>query len=605
MFCALSLSLAVACGTAHAQANSPGSATASDAVKRYQVDLGFDQAEISGVVSQVLGDVLARPYRLDPDVKGTISLRANGDLTADDILSLLSRALSAQGFALIIQSKGDIVIVPAAKAQQAAPLAVREQTGAAAPPGYSTLSIRLKIAKTEDVTRALQVLTPSVQVLLADPANGSLILGGTREDLQAAQQAIALLDRFQEHNAVFDVVLLQHSSADKLVGELSPVLSKVQAGVVDIVPIARRNAILLVSRSKAALEFSKSLIATFDIEGEASGWRTFAPRHVSAKHLADVLNDVLGEGGSKPASNVAIPSASLAGRVVADDKANLVIARAGPDEWADMLRVLQAADVVPTQVLIEGVIVEVTLTREFRYGLNWNVDLGKSGEATLSDKASGSLAPTFPGLAVAYAKGDVSAVLTALSTKTDVNVVSGPKALALDGETATLQVGSEVPIVTQTAQSLQSGDAPLLTTLSYRNTGVILKVTPHVTGDGQVRIDVAQEVSDVTRTTASGIDSPTFQQRRIETKLLVDDGATVVLGGLISTNDSRQKGGIPIAKDLPVVGSLFSNQSKTKTRTELLVFLTPHIIANKADAAAVGDLAKKDAAEILKRELAR
>jgi general secretion pathway protein D len=171
--------------------------------------------------------------------------------------------------------------------------------------------------------------------------------------------------------------------------------------------------------------------------------------------------------------------------------------------------------------------------------------------------------------------------------------MSRPSVVALQNETAKLQVGDQVPITTQTAVSVNNPDAPIVNQTTYRDTGVILSVTPRVRAGGMVELEVAQEVSQVARTTSSGIDSPTIQQRKLSSKLLIPSGQSVALGGLISASRTNGVTGVPLLKDIPLLGQLFRTNSKLVKRTELIVFLTPRILADSQAATDATDQLRK------------
>ena len=171
---------------------------------------------------------------------------------------------------------------------------------------------------------------------------------------------------------------------------------------------------------------------------------------------------------------------------------------------------------------------------------------------------------------------------------TDVNVVSSPTMMVIDNETAKLQVGDQVPVITSTSESTITTGAPIINTVEYHDTGIILSVTPRISG-GIVTMELQQEVSQVTTTTSSSIDSPTFQQRRFYSSVAVNDGETLLMGGLISNQRTKSNSGIPYLSDIPVVGALFDDRSDSNNRTELMVMITPHIVRNRAEAAAAAD----------------
>jgi general secretion pathway protein D len=305
-------------------------------------------------------------------------------------------------------------------------------------------------------------------------------------------------------------------------------------------------------------------------------------------------------------------------RVVADDKNNAVVVYARPRDYRMVEDLIRKLDIVPLQVLIEATIAEVTLNDELRFGLQFFLKSGNSrfintsgnttsgfGGAGGSNATTNSFGATnvngnlfgnaadalsvLPGFNYVLAAGSSRVVLSALSTVTDVNVVSSPQLLVLDHQTAFLQVGNQVPVATQSAVSILNAGAPIVNSIQYRDTGVILQVTPRVNTTGLVTMEIEQEVSDVTQTTSSNLDSPTIAQRRIASTVIVQDGQTVALGGLIKDSRDDSRGGIPVLSDLPLLGPLFRASSKGRGRTELLVLLTPSVVRSPEQARRVTD----------------
>ncbi len=286
-------------------------------------------------------------------------------------------------------------------------------------------------------------------------------------------------------------------------------------------------------------------------------------------------------------------------RVVADEKNNAIVVYAKPRDYRMIEGVIRQLDVVPLQVMIEATIAEVTLNNTLQYGVQWFLSHASNKFELTAPPAGGGTAtgigtaadvlPSFPGFNYVLGGGEGKLVLSALSEVTHVDVVSAPHLVVLDHQTAYLQVGDEVPTVTASAISTITTNAPIVNSIQYIGTGVILQVTPRVNNSGLVSLDIDQSVSDVETTTSSTINSPTISQRRITTSVTVQDGETVALGGLILDNRTVDHNGIPILKDIPVVGSLFSQSSDTKARTELLVLLTPRILRNQHDATAATD----------------
>lgn len=209
---------------------------------------------------------------------------------------------------------------------------------------------------------------------------------------------------------------------------------------------------------------------------------------------------------------------------------------------------------------------------------------------TLSSAANGAVGAVFPGFAaVLHGGSDIRAALNLLESVTNVNVLSSPQLMVLNNQTATLQVGDQVPVPVQSATSVLTPGAPIVNTIQFKDTGVILHVTPRVNEGGLVRMEINQEVSDVTRTTTSGIDAPTIQQRKFNSSVSVQNGQTIALGGLIRDRRTQTDSGIPGLKDVPVLGYLFRSSTDIGTRTELVVLITPRVVRSESDISRVTD----------------
>ncbi|HMB74801.1 MAG TPA: secretin N-terminal domain-containing protein, partial [Kiloniellaceae bacterium] len=270
-------------------------------------------------------------------------------------------------------------------------------------------------------------------------------------------------------------------------------------------------------------------------------------------------------------------------KVIADERNNALVFLATASEFRMIESTLERLDIVPLQVMIEATIAEVGLTDDLEFGLQWffgNSDL--SGSFTTSPLTA--LSPPAAGFNFLLDSGNAKVALNALAEITEVNVISSPLLMVLDNQSARLQVGDQVPIATQSSISTTDADAPINNTIEYRDTGVILDVTPRVNASGLVVLDIVQEVSDVTETMTSGIDSPTIQQRIIESTVAVQSGATIALGGLIRDRQEESESGLPILGDIPILGNLFKTTSDNVRRTELMVLLTPRVVRNQSEA---------------------
>lgn len=273
-------------------------------------------------------------------------------------------------------------------------------------------------------------------------------------------------------------------------------------------------------------------------------------------------------------------------RIVADDKNNALVIMATAAEYRMIEATLKRLDVTPLQVLIEVTIAEVKLNDDLKYGLQWffNQD---NHSWTFSTLDTGAVSSAFPGFSYVFSAANSQVILNALAEITDMRVVSSPQLMVLDNQSARLQVGDQVPIATQSAVSVTNPDAPIVNSIQFRDTGVILEVTPRVNAGGLVSLDVHQEVSTVGQTTTSALNSPTIQQRSIETTVAVQSGDTIALGGLIQDQDDHSTSGLPFLSDIPILGNLFKTTNDGKQRTELLVLITPRAVRDRGEARAV------------------
>lgn len=265
--------------------------------------------------------------------------------------------------------------------------------------------------------------------------------------------------------------------------------------------------------------------------------------------------------------------------IVSDDVNNSLVITATPGEFKRMRQILQSIDVAANQVLLEATIAEVTLNDNLRFGLRWFLNKSNN-QVRFTDSALGLVAPAFPGFSYFLNLTNLQVVLNALSTVTDVNVISSPTLMVIENKRAVLQVGDEVPIATQSAVAVGAPGAPIVNSVSFRSTGVILGITPRVSDDGRVMLEIEQEVSGVIPTTTSTIDSPTIQQRRVKTIVTTRDGETIVLAGLMQDKSTRTRDQVPLLGNIPWIGNAFKNKNDRIERTELLIAITPQVVRN-------------------------
>jgi general secretion pathway protein D len=279
--------------------------------------------------------------------------------------------------------------------------------------------------------------------------------------------------------------------------------------------------------------------------------------------------------------------------VVPDEQNNTIVITATASEYRRIRTILRAIDSSPTQVLIEATLAEVTLNDELKMGVRWFFNKG-ANSASQTDAAGTSFGPLtgaatnlLPGFSYVFNSLNIKAVINALSTVSDVNIISSPTLMVTENKKATLQVGNDVPILTQSAQAVQGVGSPIVNSVTYRSTGVILNITPRVADDGRVLLDIEQESSDIAGGINTGINSPSFVQRKVKTTVTVRDGETIILAGFIQDRANRSREQMPIFGDIPFLGNLFKTKDDKVDRTELLISITPNVIRDDSQIAAV------------------
>ena len=620
------------------------------------VDINFVNAEVRSTLDAVLGGMLGLNYTLDPKVQGQITIRTTRPLPRSQALAAVDAVLREQGFS-IVASDGFYQVIPSADAVGMAPLRPAAEAERAA--GFTTAIVPVRFVSAAELDKVVKPLTRQGFILQSDGHRNIFIVSGTAREIDAFTKLVDSLDVNWLAGLSFSLHTLNHADPAKLETELRRVLqldNSPMKGMVELVPLPRLNALLVATKQFDLLANIDDWVARLDQPSPDGGRLVhyYEVQNGSAAELAATLGKLTGArteaaGPSRPerrpsstagsAGGFGTPAAGLGTsglgggafngaastsptsplasapqssssdgegdsdgiaelkgvRVVADDRRNALLIFGTGTQYAIIEDALSRLDAPREQVLIEATIAEVTLTDQLNYGVQWFLNRGSSSVGYAS--AAGNLTNSYPGFNYSFLTQNSQVVLTALSEVTDVQVLSAPRLMVINNERARLQVGDEVPIVVQQATSLLSTDTALVNSVQYQDTGVILEVTPHINRSGTVVLDVSQEVSSVSNTTTSNIDSPTIQQRKINSIVTVQDGETVALGGLISDTTNRTGAGIPFLRDIPVLGKLFDTEGNSKNRTELLVFLRPVIVRDVARA--------RDVTEALKARMSR
>ena len=599
----------------------PGAGAQGSGLSGDTLVLNFENASIAEAASLILGDFLGAPYDIHPTVNGVINLKSADALPGDAALGAFETVLR-QNNAALVEDRGVYRIVPASLALG---YAAAPQIGAGRPlrPGYAVQITPLKYVSATDMAAIIKPLAGEEAVIRIDTERNLLLLAGSSGELSLWLETIRTFDIDWFAGKSVGIFPLRQVGASQIVKELEAIFDVSGAdedATVKFLSIERTNAVMAITRAASLLDKVKAWTQRLDRDsGAARRLRVYSMKNAKASDVAPLLQEIFDAPsdntnarsivapGETPSTNspgvVAVSTAaprrasqprsgSTGGlRIIPDESANTLLMMATQEEYDRVVQALRQLDVAPLQVLVEATIVEVTITNDLRYGVQYFLDgsiAQESAVATLSSAASSAILPTFPGASLVLGE-PTQIVLDALEDITDINVISSPNLMVLDNQTARLVVGDQIPVTVQNVTNgFTSGDTDpvLFNSIEFRDTGVIFEVTPRISSDGSVTLDLIQEISTVSPTAQASL-TPTINQRRIESSVVAQSGQTIVLGGLFSDRESRGRSGIPVISRAPLFGGLFSSTNTANTRTELVVLIQPRILRNEADARAI------------------
>ncbi|MFN3985315.1 MAG: type II secretion system secretin GspD [Rhodocyclaceae bacterium] len=614
------------------------------------VSLEFSQAPLGEVVQALLGDLLKLDFTIDRMPEGTVSLRTGAPIPRDSVLPIVESMLQSNGAALVRDPQGVYRVTTQEGVRQQG-LGLHRPD--ALPQGYGLVVVPLRYVGAREMADILEPVAPPEALVRVDAMRNLLVLAGSRGQHEGWMEIIRSFDVDFLKGMSLGIFPLEFAAVDDVYETVGAMLGRTPTGdgaettggdggvlgsAVRMFPIKRLNSLVVVSPRSEHLDTVREWVLRLDqpaLNDLEPRLYVYPVQNGSASHLAELLSALYGgsSGTSSAASSSAdsgvapglsqtsltgtsssssssssdmatLPDTNSSGglttqvglgdqvKVVADERNNALIILAPRKDYRKIEAALRQLDVAPTQVLIEASIIEVRLTGDLQYGLEWTfsgrLGGGRSGSGLLNLNSEGGIGPAQPGFsyAITGAGGNISAVLNALAQRSLLRVLSSPSLLVQDNHTASIHVGDQQPI--QTATTIVSNTSPVQTTIEYRDTGVMLSVTPSVNAGGLVSMDIHQTVTDV-----GAIDEATkqrsFLQRQIKSKVSVRSGETVVMGGLIRDRSSDGRAGLPVLHELPLVGNLFGSTTTQTNSTELLVLITPRVIASDAQLRAVGD----------------
>ncbi|HEX2528718.1 MAG TPA: type II secretion system secretin GspD [Geminicoccus sp.] len=608
------------------------------------VQLNFENADLREVVRTILGDVLQVNYTLDPAVNGTVTLSTSAAMSRNDLLATLETVLR-QNEAALVQEAGGYAVVQMRNAIGRAGVAQLGDSPQRIEPGYGVTVIPLQHVPAITAQEFARPLIANPDDLRIDMQRNLLLVSGTAQERQTVVDTIADVDVDWLAGRSVGIFPLQATTPEAVIPELEAIFGVRGAAAAQdftayegmrFIPMQRLNAVLVVSSDLEGVQRAREWVERLDA-GNSVGTQLniYQLRYTPAAAMAATLAAVIADGGGALAGvapPTAAPAAAVDGaqladtgqvppdvglaqaaqldfgggggaslgngdalrqvKIVPNEINNTLVIRATPDLYRMIEATARRLDTPPGQVVIDATIAEVTLNDRLRYGVQYFFDSGDFTFGFLNGArgANGAdpISNGFPGFSFLFNSGNNQIIaLDALSSVTDVRVMSAPTLVVQDNREATLNVGNEVPITVRSATA-DDDTARTVNTIQYRETGVILTVKPRIGGNSTVTLEISQEVSSVVQSETEDSLTPTINQRKVQSVVSVRSGQTVVLGGLIQDSEGRQRSGIPLLSDIPAIGDLFANNNRTGLRTELLVFITPRVIRNAEDAGAIG-----------------
>lgn len=580
-----------------------------------EYSLDFIGVALNEFISIVFNDLLGENYVFDKTLKGEVTVQTRGKVNAQQLLSIVESVLALHS-AVMVRKEGRYEILPLSKAKNYAMTPELFNTRKMKP-GYRMVVIPVRYINPDDLKPILDTVASSAGHLKIDKNRRAIVVSGSSEIVNSVADIVRIFDVDWLSQKSLAILPVTHVNASELKKEVLKVLDSQnnKHGVV-LDTIDRFNALLVVATKRKELDAVRKWMELLDkpVPRSGSQLHVYKVQNRKSAELAEMLNNIFNESketanlerkgrqmvasettavvsnvsdkpvAGKTSKPVQGPDKNSSIRIVADESNNSILILSSQSQYENILSVVKDLDTLPLQVLIEVSIVEVTLTDELSYGLEWylrhNGIADKfDSDTTLDLNAGAGIGPIAPGFSFLLSGTGslVRAVFNTLAAESKLNVISSPSLMALDNHTATIRVGDQQPV--QVSASKSTNNDVLTQSIEYKNTGVLLSVTPRVNAGGLVTMELSQEVTDV-----GGIDDATgqrsFLQRNINSTVAVQDGRTIILGGLITENSVNAGSGLPGAYKWPVIGGLFGKKSRSKIKRELIVLITPKVIYN-------------------------
>ena len=579
------------------------------------ISINFEGIRLPAFVNTVFGDLLKVTFEIDNAVTQRdqmVTLRTADPLNPNQFFELVTEVLSNYGIS-VVYSNNVYRVVEAASVKKPIPRIIRSRSSSSVPSDMRPLFYFQPINNVAQSNMSIWlnlVMGDRVQSIGLPSAAGVVLLGAD-EDVRSAVEIIETLD--QPYMAGHQSLKISPAfwSAPRLAQQLVEILTaegySIATGgttnaAIKLIPVEALNVIIAFSTGESGLQHVLQWASELDQPSQTvSNQGAFYHQvfNAQAKDNASVIEGVGGQGGSltvntaapsATASMTGAPTPSAAGRqrIMVDEQRNALIFVGSAEEYAQFRSLVQQMDRAPLEVMIEATIAEVTLRDSENLGLVFDFDSERtpSPNQTVVQSDDGGVF-----FSLVRSRAQILARVNALASTNRLQVLSSPRLVTSSGKPAAISVGTQVPIITaqETASGQVGGNTSILQSIQYRDTGVILNVSPVINSNRRVELTVSQQVSSAQANNLSGVQSPLIINRSLQTTLSLNDGETVLLGGMIQENFSKGDSGIPYLKDIPFLGNLFKSGSQSIDRTELIVLITPYIIDGPEQARQVRD----------------
>ena len=579
------------------------------------IRVSFHDVPLVPFINEVFGEELGMSFVISPglsDKTDLVTLKLTEPLPPRQLFTTARRVLGEYGIEIREVEQGILSFAPSQEAaSRDIPLLVSGRTLPEVPATHRTIFqlVPLRVVRTPQVRNWLREAFDRKDLdVLEDPHRNALLLKGSADTLARAMAMVEVLDQpllRGRHGIVIEPIFMP-------AGELAQALESVlraegykasigEGGAVILLALEGVKKVIAFAADQVTIDHVAAWARTLDTRHKESieeAVFTYEVRNTQAESLTETLNLMFGAGvlaaapppvkgegdGEAAGSPREFPGAQApAARIVADKNRNLILFRGSGREWAELRAVIEQLDKSVPSVLIEVLVAEVTLSDEEKTGFEFLLR-GALGSRGLTAGTLGTLGVGAGGLSFSLdSAGETRAMLNFFYKDDRVVIRSRPRLLVKSGETASIDVGNEIPVVTQRADSdtQADGSTNVLQEVTYRKTGVQLEIKPLVQANGLVDLQISQQLSEALPTAATNLTgSPTILNRQISTSLTLKDGGSLLMGGLISDNQSGGMTGVPFLSQVPVLGRLFRADSMQEDRTELLVMVTPYVVAD-------------------------